>query len=74
MRESTRSLVRRRWERWRPQIAWFLTAVVIGVTLPRLVVADSTDELVASVLLLVVGAYAVWRLHRPRSRRRPADK
>jgi uncharacterized membrane protein YfcA len=62
--------VKRNWRRLRPLVVTLLTAIVIGVTLPRVIGWDSAGEAVASVLLVVVAGYLLWRLHHPRP---PAD-
>ena len=63
-------VVKRNWRRLRPLVVTLLTAIVIGVTLPRVIGWDSAGEAVASGLFVVVAGYLLWRLHHPRP---PAD-
>jgi hypothetical protein len=65
-------LLKRNWRRLRPLVVTLLTAVVIGLTLPRVIGWDSPGEGVASVLLVVVAGYLLWRLHHPRPPAAPA--
>ena len=59
-------LLKRNWRRLRPLVVTLLTAVVIGLTLPRVIGWDSPGEAAASVVLVVVVGYLLWRLHHPR--------